>query len=346
MKSARAWDTPIRRRGDEAAPLALLAIGGKPTFERAVEQWLDEHISTKTGRPYSATTKTVARYNLTGGRLTAWREARGIRTAEDWTAAVAADYLAWYQRDMGADSDTVKKVRTQLRQFAGFCARQFGNREATGPALENLRISSAHDQEPVKEPALTQTEATRLLQKASTQRDRLIVAMLLYTGMRPSELVALEESHIRLDRTPPVVEIRGTAHNKHQTKTQAGYRDIPLTIGQSVLPRLLREHLTDPSRPRSSYQLFLSARRDHLGSVAPLTMVGVSLMLQALGRTTGIHCNPYRFRHTFCTWCADAGMHMLHLQQLLGHANSEMVAYYYRGRTSEAVLAAAARIRF
>jgi integrase len=37
---------------------------------------------------------------------------------------------------------------------------------------------------------------------------------------------------------------------------------------------------------------------------------------------------------------------MLHLQQLLGHANSEMVAYYYRGRTSEAVLAAAARIRF
>ena len=74
--------------------MALLAIGGKPTFERAVEQWLDEHISTKTGRPYSATTKTVARYNLTGGRLTAWREARGIRTAEDWTAAAAANDLA------------------------------------------------------------------------------------------------------------------------------------------------------------------------------------------------------------------------------------------------------------
>jgi integrase len=39
-------------------------------------------------------------------------------------------------------------------------------------------------------------------------------------------------------------------------------------------------------------------------------------------------------------------MHMLHLQQLLGHASNDMVAYYYRGRTSEAVLQAAARIRF
>ncbi len=39
-------------------------------------------------------------------------------------------------------------------------------------------------------------------------------------------------------------------------------------------------------------------------------------------------------------------MHMLHMQQLLGHATSDMVAYYYRGRTSDAVLKAAAAIKF
>ncbi len=177
-------------------------MGDNPTFERAVEQWLDEHVSSKTGRPYSATSKTVARYNLTGGRLTAWRKARGIRTAAEWTAAVAAEYLAWYQDDMGANSDTVKKVQTQLRQFGAFCTRQLGNREAIGPALQDIKISGAHDQKRVKQPPLTQAEAAALLEKASTQRDRLIVAMLLYTGLRPSELIVLEESHIRLDRTP------------------------------------------------------------------------------------------------------------------------------------------------
>jgi integrase len=198
----------------------------------------------------------------------------------------------------------------------------------------------------VKELALTQAEATTLLQKASTPRDRLIVAMLLYTGMRPSELVALEESHIRLDRTPPVVEIRGTAYAKYETKTQAGYRDIPLTIGQTVLPRLLREHLNDHSRPKETYELLLSSRRDHRGSATRLTIAGVNLMLQTLGRTTGIHCNPRRLRDTFCTWCAGAGMDMLALQQLMGHEKSEMVAHYYRRRPSDDALFAAARIRF
>jgi integrase len=51
-------------------------------------------------------------------------------------------------------------------------------------------------------------------------------------------------------------------------------------------------------------------------------MAGVSLMLQ----TMGVHCNPYRFRHTFCTWCADAGMHMLHLQQLLSRMKRRYTA--------------------
>jgi integrase len=346
MKPVRRWDTPIRRRGEEQTPPPAPAIGGKPTFEAAVERWLEEHISTKTGRPYSATSKTVARYNLLGGRLTAWREGKGVRTAEEWTAPLAAEYLDWYQHDIGADSDTVKKVRTQLRQFAAFCARRFGNQEATGPALANLTISSAHDQETAKEPALTQAEAATLLQKASAHRDCLIVAMLLYTGMRPSELVALDESSIRLDSTPPVVEIRATAYNKLETKTQARYRDVPLTIGQDVLRRLLHEHLNDPSRPKDNYELFLSSRRDHKGTATRLTIAGVSLMLQMLGRTTGIHCNPQRFRHTFCSWCADAGMPMLDLQHLVGYEESDMVTRYYRGRTREAALIAASRIRF
>jgi integrase len=321
-------------------------MDGKPSFEQALEQWLEEHVSTKTGRPYSITSKTVARYNLLGGRLTAWREARGIRMAEEWTAPLAAEYLHWYQHDIGADSDTIKKFQTQLRQFAAFCARTFDNREATGPALDDLRISRADDQRSARETALTRAEATTLLQKASPRRDCLIVAMLLYTGMRPGELIALDENHIRLERTPPVVEIRGTAHNKLETKTQAGYRDIPLTIGQTVLPRLLREHLDDLSRPGENYELFLSSRRDRRGIATRLTVTGVNLMLQTLGRTTGIHCNPHRFRHTFCTWCADAGIDILTLQRLVGHKGTEMIAHYYRARPSDDPIFAAAQIRF
>ncbi len=319
---------------------------GPLSFERAVERFAAGHVSRKTGRVFSSTSRENIRHNLLGTPLTGFRRERGIEAVASWNGDLAAEYLRWLQVDLRRDSATIKKVRGQLRSFGAFCDEHFGTNQAAGGALTTLRVSPATDYERRRDPALTQGEAERLLKAALTGRDRLIVAMLLYTGMRPSELLALEEQHIRLDRTPPIVEIRGTVHDPDATKTQAGFRDVPLTVGQSILPRLLRAHLTDTARPVGEGRLFLSLRNDHFGRAQPLTMEGLKSMLAKLGEATGIRCNAYRFRHTFCTWCADAGMHMLHLQQLLGHASSDMVAYYYRGKTSEAVLQAAARVRF
>ena len=346
MRPVRRWDTPIRRGGEEPPPPLVPPIDGKPTFEQAVEQWLEEHVSTKTGRPYSATTRTVARYNLLGGRLTAWREARGIRLAEEWTAPSAAEYLAWYQHDIGADADTVKKVQTQLRQFAGFCAQRFANQEAIGPALDDLRISSSHDRAPATQTALTPAEATTLLQKASTPRDCLIVAMLLYTGIRPGELVALDEK-----------SYEARIHSARRRDSWDRLRQIR-DENAGRISRHTAHHRPDrhpaprsrtPERPHSSWcelRVLLSTRRDRRGAATRLTIAGVNLVLHTLGRTTGIHCNPRRLRHTFCTWCADAGMDLIVLQHLLGNEDSEMVVRYYRRRGSEDAIFAAAQIRF
>jgi len=340
------WLQPLqpnhRPPGRTRAPVG----DGPLSFERAVERFAAGYVSRKTGRLFSSTSRANIRHNLLGTPLTGFRRERGIEAVAAWNGDLAAEYLHWLQVDLRRDSATIKKVRGQLRSFGAYCDEHFGTDHAGGGALTTLRVSPATDYERRRDPALTQGEAARLLRAALTSRDRLIIAMLLYTGMRPSELLALEEQHIRLDRTPPVVEIRGTVHDADATKTQAGFRDVPLTVGQSILPRLLRAHLTDPARPVGEGRMFLSLRNDHFGRAQPLTMEGLKSMLAKLGEATGIRCNAYRFRHTFCTWCADAGMHMLHLQQLLGHASSDMVAYYYRGKTSEAVLQAAARVRF
>ena len=278
-------------------------MGDNPTFERAVEQWLDEHVSSKTGRPYSVTSKTVARYNLTGGRLDGLARGPGHshRSGVDGRRRRRVSRLVprrhgrrLRHRQKGSDPAAAVRgllyasVRKPRSDWAGAARHQ---------DLE------AHDQKRVKQPPLTQAEAAALLEKASTQRDRLIVAMLLYTGLRPSELIALEESHIRLDRTPPVVEIRGTAYSKHPTKTQSGYRDIPLTIGQSILPQLLT---------RASDRSFAPAARIISSSFPAVAIWGrgrrsrwpASVSCCRRSEGDGIHCNPYRFRHTFCTWCA------------------------------------------
>ena len=340
------WLQPLQPNRRPPGRTQIPETGDRLSFERAVDRFVENYVSRKTGRLYSPTSRQNVRNNLLGGPLTAFRRQRSIEAVADWDGDLAAEYLHWLQDDMRRDSATIKKVRGQLRSFGAYCDEHFGTQHAAAGALTTLRVSPASDYGRRRDPALTQSEADRLLKTASTPRDRLLVAMLLYTGMRPSELLALDEQRIRLDRTPPVVEIRGSVHDPDATKTQAGFRDIPLTVGQSFLPRWIRAYLTEPDRPIGASRLFLSLRHDHYGRSQPLTLEGLKSMLATLGEATRIRCNAYRFRHTFCTWCADAGMHMLHLQQLLGHASSDMVAYYYRGKTSEAVLQAAARVRF
>ena len=340
------WLQPLQPNHRPPSRSPAPSGGGPLSFEWAVGRFAEGHVSRKTGRPFSSTSRRNIRDNLLGGPLTGFRRERGIESVAAWNGDLAAEYLHWLQADLRRDSATIKKVRGQLRSFGAYCDEHFGTAHAAGGALTTLQVSPATDYERRRDPALTPDDAERLLKAALTGRDRLIIAMLLYTGMRPSELLALDGQHVRLDRTPPVVEIRGTVHDREAIKTHAGFRDVPLTVGQSILPRLLREHLTDPARKAGEGRMFLSLRNDHAGRAQPLTMEGLKSMLAKLGEATGIRCNAYRFRHTFCTWCANAGVHMLHLQQLLGHASSDMVASYYRGKPGEAVLQATARVRF
>lgn len=340
------WLRPLEPKGRPKKAPAPQATQREPiSFERAVERFAAQYVSRKTGRPFSATSKRNVIDNLLGSPLTSFRLQRGITTVEQWSGDHAAEYLRWLQTDMRRDSATVKKVRGQLRSFADFCAHELHTTSSARSALDTLRVSPADDYDRPMEPALTHMETETLLDAAPKRRDRLVIAILLFTGMRPSELLALDEKHVRLDRNPPVVEIRGSVHTAYRPKSEP-FRDVPLTVGQTVLPKLIRAYLADSERPARAERLFLSKRGDTSGRWQPLTLEGLRAMLYDLGTTTGIKCNASRFRHTFCTWCADAGVQMLHLQRLLGHKSSDMVACYYQGKTNQAVLDAVARVRF
>lgn len=319
----------------------------EPTsFEFAVERFIEEYVSRKTGRPFSSASRRNVRDNLLGGPMNAYRAAHKIVAIEQWSGDAAADYLRWLQYELRRDSATVKKQRSQLRSFGVFCEERFRVVGAAGGELTGLPISAETDYATTQSPPFTPDEAQRLLKAAPTLRDVVAVALLLYTGMRPGELVALQTREVHLDRTPPVVEIRGSVLGRSGGRGAATVRDVPLTIGQSSLPRLMQSHLADPSRPARASHVLLSSQRLPSGRYPPLTVNGLRQMLDALRDGTGIKCNAYRFRETFCTWCAGAGMPMEDLQLLLGLTKSTMVARYYPSTIRQAVLDAASRIRF
>ncbi len=174
--------------------------------------------------------------------------------------------------------------------------------------------------------------------------------MLLYTGVRPAELVNLDVRSVLLDARPPQILIRGAVHHRSRKratlKTQAAEREVPLTMsrGSGIATDLRRWLASERPRDAGGTSLFCSVRRGPDGRRLPLSVDALESVLERLQRATGIHCNAYRFRHTCATWLVDAGMHEQHVMQIMGWDDASMVRRYFRGNRNPAILEAAAGI--
>ena len=66
-----------------------------------------------------------------------------------------------------------------------------------------------------------------------------------------------------------------------------------------------------------------------------MTPNAIRLMLDRLGKSTGIKCNAHSFRRTFATESVRNGMNLFHVQSLLGHSSLTMTRIYAEQVNSE-----------
>lgn len=354
-----------RRRAPNRRADVSPAERGELTFEGAVDLFLYAE-SRNEG------TRANIRHNLLNSHLTAFRQRRGMRTLRQFTAEAAVDYLTEYRQVRGGAHSTTEKIRHHLRQLAVWAREQQGYDGLDRPPLTTFRVPDLRQDSPPskddeeEEPALSRAEAERLLdaalqpagrarQTGVAARDHLIVKLLLYCGLRPSELVGLDIRHVRLDTRPPQLEIRRPTHHRSRRrrhgdtdglKTAAAVREVPLNIsrGANLVAEMRRYLERDRPRDAASTTLFCSVRRDAAGARSGLTIDGLEEILDRLGRATGIHCNAYRFRHTCATWLVDAGIQEQYLMHIMGWDDPAMVARYFRGHRNPAILEAVAGI--
>jgi integrase len=316
------WDRPVRHP-QLASQHPSNARATEPTVDDAIDAWLS-------WRPYARTTANRIRTHLQSTRAHGWRKACGIVTIHQFTASAAAEYVV-YLRERGASPATQRKVRNLLLSLAEFCAETSGYAGLEGDELRKLRLPKLVERIPQ---ALTDDECLRMISAASSSpRDRLIVETFLVTGLRVSELCALTLDSLHLDSRPAFIHIRGSVHDRNRTKTSSE-RDIIVDydaygFGRGYVGRL-RNYIVK-ERPASRYrELFLADRREtSAGDHTPLTIIGVQRLMTRIERASGVHCNPHRLRHTFCTRCADNDVPMFQLQEALGHKSLDMVRRYY-----------------
>lgn len=257
--------------------------------------------SVRTVQAYAADLAQFLAYVGPHGRL----EQLGARSIETWLASL---------RDAGYAPASRRRKLASVRCLLTYCVRR---KFIANNPLQGLRLRV---QVPTALPrTLAMTEARTLLKYARSLtsgqprarddslalRDAAIVEVLLATGLRVGELVALSTRDVdEADRTLTVI-------GKGQRQRLAFITDDAAWMS---FARYYHQRRSTPS-PLAS--LFLNHRRN------PLTEQGVAYVIRKAARSAGIvrRVTPHMLRHTAATLLLRSGADLRVVQEFLGHAS-------------------------
>jgi len=161
--------------------------------------------------------------------------------------------------------------------------------------------------------------------------------IMLYTGLRVGELMALTWEHIDFEKCVLRVEQTATEYMDYEgdvpkisrsigtPKTKASIRAIPLT---PIVVELLEQLKVD--YPISDEYIF---GRLEGGHVRYLRFWECTNTIAKQMGIEGLH--PHCMRHTFATRCLEKGINIKVIQELLGHSSIKMTVDMYTQTTDD-----------
>jgi integrase/recombinase XerC len=165
----------------------------------------------------------------------------------------------------------------------------------------------------------------KLVDGVSDVRDKAMILVYLYSGLRLSELSGLNRDSIVTRKRKSAegsVESYGYAEVVGKGKKR---RDI--RIGPKALTAL-GEYIRTSRRNDQNPALFLSSRKKRISDRAIQHVV--ARWCKRLGLS---HIHVHQLRHSFATRNVNAGMSLSVLQSLLGHKNPATSGRYFRIRS-------------
>ena len=161
------------------------------------------------------------------------------------------------------------------------------------------------------------------------QRDRLLLALLAYAGLRRSELLGLDWDDVDLERR--LLKVR---------KAKGGRQRV-LPIHPGLAP-LFVDYLTVRARDPEP-ALFVGVQGRRL-SISILSQT-FRRYAQAAGVTERKRVTPHTLRHVFASELLHAGANLRQIQELLGHKHLDSTQRYTRVNAHE-LRGAVKRLRF
>lgn len=164
-------------------------------------------------------------------------------------------------------------------------------------------------------------------QTYSNVRDKTILVFLFETGLRVSELIAIKDKDVYLDR----IFIRGKGSHERYIYISKKMRRQMKRYEKERYHRFINK----PSAYIDDYY-FLNQESEGM------TRSNVNKILRRSGRAVinreGLRCSPHDCRHYFAQKQIKQGLDIYTLSRLLGHSNVDITSQYLRGLQVDDVL--------
>lgn len=209
------------------------------------------------------------------------------------------DLLRFQQSIERSSLNTRARKLTTLRAFLRWCHRQGFTRDDLS---KRITLPKRHAVRPTR--PLTSSQISRLRREATPQ-ERLLVELILQTGMRLRDVVALHPKHVS-DRTV-IIPSSG----------------MELPLAGSLQKALARHQLIRPAKERTAILSNAHGR--------PISVRTATTILKNLGKRAGVRDATARtLRTTFIVRQLDAGMSFPTIQKITGFRTLGSLSPYQR----------------
>lgn len=212
-------------------------------------------------------------------------------------------YLAVYKKTRNVSNTYLDNIRLVFSSFFTWLNNKGYISKNPTSGLEPIKR-----EQKIKK-AFSDEELEKLRRTCTHERDLALMEFLYSTGVRASELIALNRSDIDFYNKNVVVYGKGSKE-----------REVYLTATACLH---LKEYLN--SRLDDNEALFVSTRNPH----NRLTVAGLERILKKLGEDAKIEkCHPHKFRRTMATNVLKKGAQLEEVKELLGHTKLDTTMIY------------------
>jgi len=301
-----------KRARETARDTGELHEQSRVSFREFAEEWVGRHYGR---RGFRESTRDDYRRDLRRYAFPFFDERLG-RTVSQVTPRDVANFVAYLceERDGKRLADaSVRRILAPVRSLFATAVREglVRTTRRRAPRCRTARRVRDEDGEEVR--ALTR-EQLRTVLAVVHPRHRLMFRLLAATGLRVSELIALQWRHLRLDGSEPCVRVRrALAKGRVEPpKSKHGKRDVPLS---SALVSELRAWRRETEWPGDEDLVFPSLTGTALNPDNLRPRVLRPAAEEAGAPWAGFHT----FRHTCASMLFERGFNVKQVQRWLGH---------------------------